>query len=45
MLSGHIGLYLNNGTKDLDIIVNDYVLTNVALSESDVMMLDISANQ
>ncbi len=36
-----VGLYLQN-TADFDISINDYVITNVALSEGDVMMLDLS---
>lgn len=37
----NVGLYLQN-TADFDISINDYIITNAALSEGDIMMLDLS---
>ena len=36
-----VGLNIVN-SANFDIAINDYVLTNVAMSEGDIMMLDIS---
>ena len=37
----NVGLYIEN-SDNFDISVNDYIITNAALAEGDIMMLDLS---